>query len=62
MLHKRTLPNCWQIRKKGRKSRVFVINPSTPNAVRRFLFNPPDAVKAADTALKFDLLTALSTS
>ncbi len=55
MLHKRTLPNCWQTRD---TIRVFVINPGTPNAECGVSYCPPDAVEATDTALKFDLLTA----
>lgn len=58
MLHKRTLPNCWQIRKKGRKSAYLSLIPALLTQSAAFSYCPPDAVEATDTALKFDLLTA----
>ncbi len=49
------MPNCWQIRKKGRKSAYLSLIPRpTQSGVS---YCPPDAAEATDTALKFHPLT-----
>ncbi|MFB6421740.1 MAG: Fe-S biogenesis protein NfuA [Candidatus Malihini olakiniferum] len=43
---------------KGTQIRIFVINPSTPNAECSVSYCPPDSVEATDIELKFDKLSA----